>query len=287
MPSLVKFAARHLISKLFIAITASFIFAPSLFFILHPEKDFLYHAMNKKIVKIKKFEGIRDNSYINISGSVDKKSIVFKTDLLNSELKSCTFRLKEYPENFVVFIRNGDYFDFLNQVYRFSKKSWIVKYLDDKKNGMNESLKLRDEWNINNLDPRLAKVLKILEEKKNFEGRVYSSRGYMEPFESYYFRKKLDIEDYYFQIGEAMKYDSEFESLIKKNLKIENDSHEYYLLVVDEKPSIPYLVNTNFSLFLIILIPFPGIIFFIYIILKNKYKDKTNDNRNTKTSETI
>jgi len=218
---------------------------------MKPQNDIAYHILNKEKI-IASAGNISDelveNSYLKIKGTIDLDSVVMQTNFSETKLTDLNFRLRKFPKNLVVHLRQGDFFNQIKEIH------------DNGAQGIFSDLKDEDKLED---DEYLFEMLTALLESTAFEGRLYKSNSISEAFSSYYLKDDLDIDGYYYEMDEEFNFSPSIFSS-------RSEGETYWVLAVDEKPSSSYLFETNFPIFLIFIAIGIGVI--IYLLKRKPNK---------------
>jgi len=166
--SFIKKTWSHIVKHYLLVMILAFFLSPIFFFMFHPEKDFAFHVLKNEptVITADTVTHIKDNTYVIIQGSVDPDSMVVTTEFLGTSLGSCTFRLKDFPKNLILFSRHGALFERLNLIYQSAEapvpiKERILRFQDDSIPGSAIPLE----------------ILAHLNRQNSFQGRINSSSG--------------------------------------------------------------------------------------------------------------
>lgn len=232
----------HRIKWYFKVIILGIFLLPLFIFIFQPERDIVYH-FGKSAAEYITYDTavkIQDNIFANVEGDIDPESIRIITDTTGIFLHSCTFRLTGFPDNFILCTRDGALFERLKTALNLRPE---IKGITDEDGSLSFSFK--SEWYGKDVP---EKIQNLLAETKLFQGRIYSSKGRLFPFDTLYNSKKFKIEDYLYAMNSNFSPDSEYTLFITKKFLPEYRSENpgtCYLLVIDEIPSPVRLIDTN------------------------------------------
>ncbi len=224
---------------------------------MKPFNDFKYHLLKTEIEVLSKGDipgSLTENSYIKIKGEIDFESIVMHTNFSETKLEGLTFRLEKFPKNLLIHLRQGKYFEELKKVHDENAEG-IFSDIINKDEEQSDKNSTEDDY--------LIKFSLLLLKSEKFEGRLYKSDSITEPFSSYYYKDDLDIEGYFSEMEEDFSFTPAF-------LEFASESETYWILAADEIPSSGYIGDTNFPVFVIILII--GTVLLVILIVKKRKK---------------
>ena len=246
---LIKFLLKRKLHEYATAVLIAAMISPLLILIFRPERDLVYHlkAGASETINEKNHSRMRDNIFAHVEGRVDTDSVRLISDPTGTHLQSCTFRLSGFPEHIVLCSREGALFELLKAAFKSAKSE---KLIDEEKGRVR--INFKSEWYGKEVPEG---VRKILSETQNFSGRVYSSKGRLFVFDTFYYRKQLKIEDYLDTQGGTFALESDFSKFVTgKRLPLYDSGgiKTCYLLVIGEKPSLSRLIDTNAGLIIFI-----------------------------------
>lgn len=222
------------------------LFFPLFYLWFRPHNDIQYHLsprepqeLNGNTIR----KSLRNNIYARLHGKILPNSIVAR-NVGNILLPKYTFifRLKGYPENFVLYIKKGRLHEELNKHYK------TIADRKDKRGLLHTFIR--------------KKIMGI----HAFEGRIYSSWHILFPFENYYYEDDVGIGDYFNDLmGEGS-----------------GNSDNLYFMAVGETPSLNNLADTHAPVFLVgIMLGIAGLFFFMSRKSQDKaafhFFEKAND----------
>ncbi|MCG8571975.1 MAG: hypothetical protein MJB14_17715 [Spirochaetes bacterium] len=242
-----------MLKRLYIVSIIFLLLSPLYVKIMKPHNDIIYYFLKKEPVEINS-KTINDNEFYQFEGNIESESLILRTKLFQTKLAGCIFRIEELPENIIFHLRKGPLFEQVKSIYENSNNEDSI-------------------FNIINHTESSSSVKEFLFSKKiRLKGRSYSSNNLLEPFQNYYFNKELDIDHYFYEIGEKFHCRANIVNFFAKQSGEPIRKDVYYVIQVDETPRLKNIVDTSLSIFIFVLFIYTtGTIYLVFGIRK---KDK-------------